>query len=209
MMYFRFRNLAKLKFVMAEIYENDHANPSLKADTQRDEKQQEMMPIFTNTEPVRKRENRFTQVLFESIRFTWSENLVEVLQNELHSIGLDGTVLDEDPVLVFALKTRLSRRFRRKLLKYKPFLKLINQRHWRWQIEMIRVVLFKKPIQEDSYSLTEILKYCLHAVHGIHCLRRMHCMNTVHCMRCLHTVHCLHTMQCLHTVQCMSSTLEL
>jgi len=59
------------------------------------------MPPLINTEPDRKSENKFTQVLqiIESIRFTWIENPVEVLQNELHSIGLDGTVLDVEFVL--------------------------------------------------------------------------------------------------------------
>jgi len=42
-------------------------------------------------------------------------------------------------------------------LKYKPLLKFINQRHWAWQVEMIWLVLFDRPIQEDSYLLAEIL----------------------------------------------------
>jgi len=108
---------------MAETYENNHVDSNLKEDNQRDGKQQETMPPHINTEPGRKCENKFTQVLqiIESIRFNWIENPVEVLQNELHSIGLDGTILDEDQVLVFALKTRLSRKFRRRLLRHKPY----------------------------------------------------------------------------------------
>jgi len=117
---------------MAAIYENDHVNSSIREDYQRDGKLQETMSHLIKTEPDRKCENKFTQVLriIESTRFTRIENPVEVLQNELHSVGLDGSVLDEDQVLVFALETRLSRKFRRILLKYKPLLKLINQKHW-------------------------------------------------------------------------------
>jgi len=159
-MSFWFRNLDKLKFVMAETYVNDHANPSLKEDKQGNGAQQEtMLPPFINTEPDRKREDRVVQVLqiIKSIRFTWIKSPAEVLQNEFQSVGLDGTVLDEDPILIFTLKRRLFGKFRRKLRRYKPLLNLINQKYWRWQIEMIWEVLFNRTIQKDSYVLTEIL----------------------------------------------------
>ena len=82
---------------------------------------------------------------------------MEVLQDRLQTLGIDWTVFEEDPLLFFILIQRLSGKFRGNIRRYGPLLSLINHRHWRWQIEMMWEVLFNRPIQEDSYSLTEIL----------------------------------------------------
>ena len=95
--------------------------------------------------------------ILKSTEFTWSRSPVGVLQDRLQTLWLDWTVFEEDSILFCTLKQRLSGKFRGNLRRYGLLLSLINQRHWRWQIEMMWEVLFNRPIQKDSYSLTEIL----------------------------------------------------
>jgi len=123
------------------------------------ERQREMTPSFIDREQVRKREIRVNQALFvlKAANFTWSRTPAGVLQDRLETLGLDWTVFEEDPILFCTFKQRLYGKFRGNLRRHGPLLSLINQRHRRCQIEMIWEVLFNRPIQENSYSLTEIL----------------------------------------------------
>jgi len=111
-----------------------------------------MIPPFIDLEQIRKREDRVAQALqlIKSIRFNWVKSPVKVLQNGLQFMGLDWTVFEEDPVLFCTIRQRLSGKFRKHLRRYRPLLDLINQRHWRWQIEMVWEVLlidqFKKTV---------------------------------------------------------------
>jgi len=117
------------------------------------------MTHFIDEEEVRKREIRENQTLsmLKSTNFTWFRSPIKVLQNKLRVLGLDWTVFEEDPILFCIFKQRLSGKFRGNLKKYKPLLSLINQRHWRWQVDIMWEILFNRPIQEDSYSTIEIL----------------------------------------------------
>jgi len=60
-------------------------------------------------------------------------------------------------MLFCTFKQSLSGKFRGNLKKYQPLLSLINQRHWQWQVDMMWEILFNRPIQEESYSMIEIL----------------------------------------------------
>jgi len=95
--------------------------------------------------------------MLKSINFTWCQSPIKVLQNKLRTLGLDWTVFEEDPILFCTFKQRLSGKFRGNLKKYQPLLSLINQGLWQWQVDMMWEILFNRPIQEDSYSMIEIL----------------------------------------------------
>jgi len=113
---------------------------------------------FIDIEQVRKRDIRVYQALFviKSTLFNWSRSPVKILQDKLQALGLTLTVFKEDPILFCTLKRRLFGKFRKHLRKYKSLLFSINRTHWQWQIEMIWEILFNRPLQEDSYTLTEI-----------------------------------------------------
>jgi len=116
-------------------------------------------PTFIDIEQVRKRDVRVYQALFfiKSTLFNWSRSPVKILQDKLQALGLTLTVFEEDPILFCTLKRRLFGKFRKHFRKYKPLLFLINRTHWQWQAEMIWEILFNRPLQEDSYTLIEIL----------------------------------------------------
>ena len=142
---------------MTAPYVNDQSNMSLKEEPQDVEGQ--ITTPFIDREGVRKREIRVNQALsiLKSTNFTWSRSPVKVLQAKLQILGLDWTVFEEDPILFCTLKQRLHGKFRGNLRRYGLLLGLMNQRHWRWQIDVMWKVLFNRPIQENSYLLTEIL----------------------------------------------------
>jgi len=144
---------------MAAICANNQTNLSPGEEKQTVKGRREMTPLFIDREQARKREVRVNQALFilKSTNFTWSRSPVGVLQDRLQTLGLDWTVFEEDRILFCTHKQKLSGKFRGNLRRYGLLLSLIKQRHWRWQIEMMWEVLFNRPVQGDSYSLTKIL----------------------------------------------------
>jgi len=110
-------------------------------------------------EEVIEREIRVHKALFmlKSPNYTWCQSLITILQNKLRSLGLEWTVFEEDPILFCTSKQRLYGKFRRNLRKYQPLLSLINQRHWRCQVNIIWESFFNRPIHEDSDAMIETL----------------------------------------------------
>ena len=72
-------------------------------------------------------------------------------------MGWTGLFLTKLQYYSVPLKHRLQGKFGGNFLQYRPLLGLINQKHWRWQIDKIWKALFNRPIQADSYSMIEIL----------------------------------------------------
>jgi len=96
-----------------------------------EEEQQPIDEQISDIEEVIEREIRMDKALFmlKSTNYTWCQSPITILQNHQHSLGLEWTVFEEDPILFRTLKQRLYGEFRRKLRKYQPLLNLINQRH--------------------------------------------------------------------------------
>jgi len=119
----------------------------------------QILTHFSDIEEFREREIRVHQALsiLKSTNFIWCQSPIRVLQNKLQILGLDWTVFEEDPILFYTFKQRVSEKVCENLTKYKPLLSLINQRHWQWQVDMMWETLFNRPIQEDSYSMIEKL----------------------------------------------------
>ena len=75
---------------------------------------------FIDKEEVREREIRVNQALsmLKSTNFTWCQSPIKVLQNKLRILRLDWTVFEEDPILFYIFKQRLSGKFRGNITKF-------------------------------------------------------------------------------------------
>jgi len=90
--------------------------------------------------------------VIRSMNFDWDKCPLKVLEDHLQEKNLELELLDDNPVLFSVFKRKLYSIFRDSFQAYRPLLKLVNIKIYRWQVLWFRGHLVNIPVTADTYE---------------------------------------------------------
>ena len=93
----------------------------------------------------------------KSVRFSWPQCPIQMLQTHLQAKGLQLDVLENNPIFFAAFKQKLYKEFQCSFPRYCPLLQYVNIKKFRWQVMWLWEFLVNTQIDENTYEWLKIL----------------------------------------------------